>query len=158
MTGVKPLEKPVSYIHKSGAVTWVTLDTAAVENIARQLGGELFSINNNEAPKQLTEVFKTIQIPAAPAAKEIQAIKTLINDFNLVPVAKDGSVFSPDTANNKGTYTVGNKGDEKKFRNFNEALDFLKSMPTARWRRKNSNGTLGIVTAVDWVELEPVNF
>jgi hypothetical protein len=152
MADVKLLDEPVAYIHKNGAVTWVTLDTAAVENIARQVDGELLSSNTDEALKQSSEAFKAIQIPVTSTAKEIQAIKRIEIGLTLVPVAKDGSVFSPETANNKGVYTVGNKGDQKKFGNFNEALDYLKSMSTARWRRKNSNGTPGIVTAVNWIE------
>ncbi|MDF1589717.1 MAG: hypothetical protein P1P93_11355 [Gammaproteobacteria bacterium] len=49
---------------------------------------------------------------------------------------------------------VGDKADEKKFRNFNDAPNYLKLMPKARWRRPNANGNFGIVAAVDWVSLD----
>lgn len=40
LADVRRLDRPVLYRHKSGAVTWVELDTEAVDGIARQLGDE----------------------------------------------------------------------------------------------------------------------
>lgn len=170
LSNVKPLAEPASYIHKSGAVIWVELDEQAVENIARQLNGESFEAYLAKAPKADIE---QIQIPKDKAADVIQSIQVepiqsppefvetpakplqqVHSGLTLVPKAKDGSVFARDTCNNKGIYTVGNKGDEQKFRSFQDALHYLQTMPVARWRRKNINGTPGIVTAVDWVASE----
>ncbi|MFT4806057.1 MAG: hypothetical protein ACI9YE_003288 [Psychroserpens sp.] len=67
-----------------------------------------------------------------------------------VPVAADGSVFSPACAYKKGGFTVGDKGDEIKVATFEEALEYLLSMPLARWRRPNKAGNYGIVSAVSW--------
>lgn len=57
---IRPLQRPVPYVHKNGAVTWVTLDQAAQEGIQRQLEGgsdsavELsaadISVSQNEKP------------------------------------------------------------------------------------------------------------
>lgn len=57
---IQPLQRPVPYVHKNGAVTWVTFDQAAQEGIQRQLNGgsdtavELpvaaISVSQNEKP------------------------------------------------------------------------------------------------------------
>lgn len=146
---------PVSYQHKNGAVTWVELNTEATEMIAQQLRGLGNQVREIQADQKLAEKVVNIE-SASPAEKPAVALamKTIMSDgLTLVPVAKDGSLFCPETCNNKGVYTVGDKGGEQKFRNFQEALNYLKSMPVARWRRPNADGNYGIVTAVDWVAL-----
>lgn len=171
LTEVKPLAEPVRYVHKNGAVIWVDLDDEAIENIARQLNGEsadsyltgfdpleietigvLDSVEPQERKSLDIEPVQTRQDIDEKPVESLQQHNSM--GLILVPKAKDGSVFSRDTCNNKGIYTVGNKGEQQKFGSFHEALDYLKSMPVARWRRKNINGTPGIVTAVDWVALE----
>jgi hypothetical protein len=72
-----------------------------------------------------------------------------------VPQAKDGSVFSP-ALERKGGFTVGTKGDERRIVDFDEALAFLKSQPTARWRRPNDKGIWGIVTGIQWVDFPDI--
>lgn len=66
-----------------------------------------------------------------------------------VPVAADGTYFGPHLAR-RGNFTVGDKKDEQKFRDFEIALKYLKKQPVARWRRPNNNRNWGIVTAVSW--------
>jgi hypothetical protein len=61
-------------------------------------------------------------------------------------------VFSP-ALGGSGGFTVGAKGDERKIADFDEALAFLKTQPTARWRRPNDQGNWGIVTGIRWVDL-----
>lgn len=132
------LPSPVSYRHKNGAVTWVDLDEPVVQDIARQLGSQA---TDQATPSQPHENHAATYAPAlSPAGLQ-------------VPIARDGTVFSY-KCGRRGTYTVGGKGDECRFNNFHEALTFLKSMPTAKWRRPNSNGNWGIVSAVDWVDLD----
>lgn len=70
-----------------------------------------------------------------------------------VPIAADGSVFSPRLARKSGLW-VGEKGCEKRFERFDEALAYLRGMTVARWRRPNAAGAWGIVQAVAWVELD----
>lgn len=65
------------------------------------------------------------------------------------PVAKDESAFDQSTCRN-GVYTVGEKGRERQFRDYEDALAFLREMEVAKWRRPNSNGHWGIVRAVRW--------
>jgi hypothetical protein len=66
-----------------------------------------------------------------------------------LPVARDGSMFTP-AVNRGGRYQVGEKGNERHFDSFDEALADLQSMPVAKWRRPNSEGNWGIVSAVEW--------
>jgi len=73
-----------------------------------------------------------------------------------VPFAEDGSYFSRSTfrPRTKG-YNVGGKGrgNVVLFKDFDAALDYLKSMPVAKWWRPNANGNWGLVTAVKWGDL-----
>ena len=72
----------------------------------------------------------------------------------LVPYAKDGTCFSPALRRvQAGTFMVGKKGNEVAFSSFDEALDYLRDMPKAMWRRPNSVGNWGLVAAVRWGEL-----
>lgn len=43
-------------------------------------------------------------------------------------MAKDGSIFGPSSYNRNGTFTVGGKGSEKRFSDYELALDYLKKM------------------------------
>ena len=67
----------------------------------------------------------------------------------LVPFASDGSEFHPQTCFRGGGYTIGPKGAEKKIVDgYRKALERLARMRRAPyWRRPNSAGNWGIVTA-----------
>ncbi|ASK34559.1 hypothetical protein CEK62_09265 [Alcanivorax sp. N3-2A] len=67
-----------------------------------------------------------------------------------VPVASDGSTFDKDLCRRNGVYTVGEKGNEQRFGDFEEVLAYLRDMGLPKWRRPNSKGRWGIVQAVDW--------
>lgn len=66
-----------------------------------------------------------------------------------VPVARDGSIFTPST-NRGGRYQIGDKGSEEVFQDYDEALLRLQAMPVAKWRRPNENDNWGIVSAIEW--------
>lgn len=71
-----------------------------------------------------------------------------------VPFAADGSCFNPTLRRPRaGTYAVGKKGDAVTFDTFDAALEYLKSMDTASWRRPNKAGNWGGVVAVRWDSL-----
>ena len=73
--------------------------------------------------------------------------------FILVPFAKDGSYFNPSLCRPKArTFTVGEKGSEVRFDTFEAALEHLRSMPVAMWRRPNPYNVKnwGIVSAIRW--------
>ena len=70
-----------------------------------------------------------------------------------VPVARDGSMFTPDLTRN-GAYRIGAKGEEEDISSFSEALARLNAMPVPRWRRPNEKGLWGIVSGVAWQRIE----
>lgn len=70
-----------------------------------------------------------------------------------VPVARDGSMFTPDLQRN-GSYRIGAKGAEEDHADFSEALSRLNAMPVPRWRRPNEKGIWGIVSGVAWQRIE----
>jgi len=123
------LDIPIPYVHKNGAVIWVELDETA-----KQLIQEVLETEPDKPP--------------VPHSVDVQED----TEGLLVPVARDGTIFSPEFCSRNGIYTVGNKGDEQRFSNFSEALNYLRKMPTARWRRPNENGNWGIVSAVEWID------
>jgi hypothetical protein len=73
-----------------------------------------------------------------------------------VPVARDGSVFHPGL-NRGGTYTIGEKSDERHLADFDEALAELQEMPAPYWRRPNTSGHWGTVRGVRWARLDQVD-
>lgn len=54
LADVRRLARPVPYMHKSGAVTWVELDAAAIEGVANQLEGTVPAVaaTRQPAPKR----------------------------------------------------------------------------------------------------------
>ncbi|WP_050312399.1 helix-turn-helix domain-containing protein [Yersinia intermedia] len=73
----------------------------------------------------------------------------------LVPYAADGTCFHPGLASSRdGSFGVGDKTAQKRFGSFSEAIEYLRSMETAKWRRMNSSGNWGIVSAVRWDKLK----
>ncbi len=67
-----------------------------------------------------------------------------------VPVAKDGSFFSPGLKRKKG-FAIGKKGEERYYDSFTEALSALEKMPSPYWRRPSqTTGVPGIVRGVRW--------
>lgn len=158
LTDVQVLEKPVSYIHKNGAVTWVSLDEKAVHDLQEQLdslssNSLLDEIEYTHPVSTLSSSSNSLSFPSQFYKSEESVVEAIKSNDYLVPCAKDGTFFSKQICNNKGIYTVGEKGDEQKFRNFEQALSYLKGMPKAKWRRPNQNGNWGIVSAVDWIAI-----
>lgn len=67
----------------------------------------------------------------------------------LVPFAADGSCFNPTLRQPKSReFAVGSKGAVKKFDDFDAALNYLKTMDKAAWKRPNkTDGKEGVVVA-----------
>ncbi|MGD9924617.1 MAG: hypothetical protein AB7V13_24690, partial [Pseudorhodoplanes sp.] len=70
-----------------------------------------------------------------------------------VPVARDDSPFHPGLRRGGG-FTIGEKGSEKQFSDFTEALEELQRMPVPYWRRPNESGNWGIVAGIRWERLD----
>lgn len=69
-----------------------------------------------------------------------------------VPYAADGTCFHPGLKK-AGKFTVGAKEDEATFDDYEAALEYLRQMGQAKWRRPNVNGNWGVVEAVRWAPL-----
>lgn len=86
------------------------------------------------------------------ASTDHSAAKTeppLAGEILWVPFASDNSEFDPAKCLRGTKYTIGPKGSEIAFTDYRQALDALARMkPAAYWRRPNSAGNWGIVTAV----------
>jgi len=103
----------------------------AIESLAEALGVEVKTLFETPSINALTE-------SKAPVR---------------VPFADDGTCFNPSVKRKRtGMFNVGGKGkgNVKRFVDFDEALAYLKSMPTARWWRPNEIGNWGLVTAIRW--------
>lgn len=71
-------------------------------------------------------------------------------EVTLVPYAADGSHFGPHLKLS-GAFIVGEEEDECRFEDFDQALEHLRRMGQAKWRRPNkTTGKPGSVSAVRW--------
>lgn len=145
---VQVLTELVPYIHKSGAVIWVSLDNESRDKLAKQLAMNTASLKDKAGDILVEKVVAQNTIARNKTVSSIEALPLM--DSTFVPYAKDGSFFCPVLCLSGDGYTVGDKGDEKKFSHYQEALEYLKGMPKAKWRRVNSKGNRGIVTVSEW--------
>lgn len=88
-----------------------------------------------------------------PEPRHAQELEEPVDSPVFVPVARDGSVFHPGI-DRKGRFTVGQKGDERQFDGYEQALEALQRMPTPFWRRPNEKNAYGIVRGVRWVRVD----
>jgi len=135
---IEMFDTQVPYQHPSGAVIWVDLTKALRK--PKDSVNKAVSIKDNR-----TAVKSTVAKIQSP----LSHTDTSFDKSNKLPVARDGTSFGTHLSK-KGWYTVGNKGDEQKFSSFEQALKYLKSMDTAKWRRPNPKGNWGIVSAIEW--------
>jgi hypothetical protein len=153
LSNAKRLSKPIAYHHPKGAVIWVTLDDSVSQQIAPLVGnrGRLMPAPRM-AISQTTPLPKSQQnylsVPIAPMSSKTIPANQIKHQ---VPFAKDGSYFHPSLRRPRtGEYNVGEKGFELAFNSFDDALQYLRSMPVAKWRRPNEAGNWGLVAAAYW--------
>jgi hypothetical protein len=94
--------------------------------------------------------FKTsIWRHAATPASTIESAHPAEGEILWVPFASDKTEFHPSTCQRAGKYMIGPKGSEQTMTDYRQALDCLARMrPSPLWRRPNTVGNWGIVTAV----------
>lgn len=97
-------------------------------------------------PWMIKQGYVPTRVPAAEVATPSASMSSG-DDLLFVPVARDGTWFSPGCRSG-GRYTIGAKGEEVKFTNYFDALEALVKMPTPRWRRANADGNRGIVLGI----------
>ena len=114
-----------------------------------ELPKDVMGLISNEAARSWLEkrdCFLPTVVAVGESYTEVQGAEI---DPIFVPVARDGSIFTPDLKRNGG-YQIGDKGAEERCSTYEEALARLQAMPTAKWRRPNENGNWGIVAAIEW--------
>jgi hypothetical protein len=75
----------------------------------------------------------------------------IIEEPLFVPVARDGSWFSPtDQHKRDGQYYVSNGSDEEKFNDYGPALEFLTRAASPRWRYTDTLGRWRSRAAIGW--------
>ena len=144
LTNTQCLKTPVPYRHPAGAVTWVNLspgETVAVEAALSGIGAHIAAITEAALAPRSGEagISTTMQRPAG----------SVFGLGTMLPVARDGTCFHPGLRRN-GQFTIGEKGNEKRFDSFQQALDALRAMSVAKWRRPNDQGNWGIVSGIRW--------
>lgn len=73
-----------------------------------------------------------------------------------VPFARDGSFFDRTTYRPETKeYNIGGKGSGniRRFKDYDKALAYLRTMSPPRWWRKNNEGDWGLVTGIRWGKL-----
>lgn len=149
LSGVLVFDKPVPYVHKSGAVIWVELDEKCRYEIASRINqSKTGCATGTDICNTQVEDEQIISLLSGDKVGQQINVSNALG--KRVPYAKDGSYFCAEKCFRSGSYTVGEKGDERKFCRYEDALDYLKSMPKAKWRRPNEKNNWGIVTAVEW--------
>ncbi len=143
------LPSPVPYRHKSGAVIWVKLDEDVQQAIADQLHSLGWS-TSSDRPEPSSPSLPTPTLDKQANSNSAGPAESRLK----LPIAKDGSFFCREACRRANGYTVGEKGTEQQFQDFEAALDYLRDMPVAKWRRPNQKGNWGIVSAIDWIELK----
>lgn len=167
MKDIQKLVDPIPYEHPKGAVTWVRLASAELERIETEIrrsrdASRARIKSTRERKSRLSprdELVQSIAKSKRPTRTEISTEQNQGRDLQqkrrakLAPVARDGTWFGPHLRRN-GAYTIGAKGSEQRVVDYESALNRLRQMTSARWRRPNANGNWGIVTAVDWQPID----
>ena len=178
LDNVYRFNNPVSYQPKSGAVSWVKLSADVVEKIVEEMkdSQQVIEVSKMEsafdseslltrrAPTEVIGQKSSEQAPKAVAPLMTSNLEGAASATDVsrpengstvlkVPRAKDGTTFDRKSCLRNGIYRVGEKGNEKTFKNYVDALKYLKEMKTAVWHRPNSNGNWGGVRAVEWISV-----
>lgn len=153
----KQLNRPREVLHPSR-----TVDTEMTRLFGETAPSNQHCIGQKRSPMDVADAQVVNEAPTVEKASLTAVLNGRVpeasgspmqagNAKRYVPQARDGSCFTTALRNARGLYTVGEKGDEQKFRDYPEALSYLKGMSVAKWRRPNQRGNWGIVSAVDWV-------
>ncbi|MFC6282457.1 MULTISPECIES: helix-turn-helix domain-containing protein [Polaromonas] len=80
-------------------------------------------------------------------------VSKVVKQTTLIPYAGDGTHFDAVSCRSpEGFYKVGDTDELESFSNYDEALDYLRRMGTARWMRPNARGNWAPVAATSWRE------
>lgn len=157
--------------HKAGERLWVHIahpspgnghftafidgPTETPQGLKRELARQVLSAVSSPRCVDARENSVTTHVPATPIPELARSFEPKLPIGTFVPVAADGTWFGPHLRRATG-FTVGEKGNEQRFESFLDALEFLRKIPTARWRRPNREGNWGTVSARCWKRFDEV--
>ncbi|MDO8374956.1 MAG: helix-turn-helix transcriptional regulator [Burkholderiaceae bacterium] len=119
-------------------------------DIARSYMSRIERGQANPALDMVDRLATGLRVTPADLFKEGTPVKSKSSP-DLRPFAADGSWFDENFCRYPaGGYRAGEGGDERYFEEFEDALDHLRRMGTAKWRRPNAAGNFGRVSAVGW--------
>jgi len=89
---------------------------------------------------------------SAPGVSEAPQLSSVheLSDAVFVPVAKDGTIFSPDLKQKDGCYHIGPYGGERAVESYAEALGALARMEPPMWRRPDASGRWRMTVGTEW--------
>ena len=96
-----------------------------------------------------SSVWHLVENPGPITPEDEDDNPVLEDEVLFVPIARDGSAFTPELKRNGG-FTIGRKGGETKLSDYRLALRRLQEMQRPTWRRPNEAGHWGLVTATHW--------
>lgn len=95
-------------------------------------------------------VWQLADEPEGDPSESEDANVAVAGEVLFVPVSKDGSIFSPDLADD-GVFNIGPKGHEELVEEYRVALERLQVLDRPAWRRPTEGGRWGLVTATHWL-------
>ncbi|NNU81778.1 hypothetical protein HMH01_15160 [Halovulum dunhuangense] len=134
------------------------LSGLALQSIKNRLSGRSKEINGNRNRIDAHEALAWLStreefLPSLWREQDdTSKIEFLDGDMEgalFVPVATDGSRFEPDM-HKDGFYYVGNEGHERRFEDYDEALEALQNMMVPVWRRPIEGGNWTRVRGRSW--------
>lgn len=141
LTDVVRLSQPVAYEHKNGSVIWVKLSDQSdvVDKIRTELD-KIISKNSNQKSKKTRAKAILLKTPIFNATQSkiwFKALKDTNSDIRsktgMVPICKNGHVFSKNNGMRDGLYHLKNESNEFRFENFQDAVSAMKRDETLKW-------------------------
>src|SRR5262249_32651164 len=122
-----------------------------VDGVAHVLGDDALDRGLSFRRVQWRKVLDVLVTQSVKASRLIAEPSSIIEEPLFVPVARDGSWFSPtDQHKRDGQYYVSNGSDEETFNDYELALDFLTRAASPRWRYTDTLGRWRSRTAIGW--------
>ena len=122
-----------------------------VDGVAHVLGDDALDRGLSFRRVQWRKVHDVLVTQSVKASRLIAEPSSIIEEPLFVPVARDGSWFSPtDQHKRDGQYYVSNGSDEETFNDYELALDFLTRAASPRWRYTDTLGRWRSRTAIGW--------
>lgn len=137
-----------------------------LQSIRNKLAGKTKEIQGNQAKILAADALNWLRyrkdfLPSLWREQDdsdyVAAFDDALTGCLFVPVAKDGTVFSPSVSQD-GAFIIGPEGHERRMVDYSEALAALQAMQIPIWRRPTEGGTWTRVRGVSWTRMKPEDF